>query len=55
MMETAVGLLVSAGILMLIAGIIFGFLRQWIFAALMCAGAFGCLIAALNFKKRKGD
>ena len=38
---------------MLLAGAIFGFLRQWIFAALLWAGASGCLIAALNFRNRK--
>lgn len=31
-MEMAVRLLVAAGILLLIAGVIFGFLRQWVFA-----------------------
>ena len=54
MMEKVTGLLLSVGILMLISGIIFGFLSQWILAALMCAGAFGCLIAALNFKNWRG-
>lgn len=47
-----VRLLVAAGILMLLAGCIFGFTRQWICAALVWVGAFGCLVAALNFKKR---
>ena len=49
----AVRLLVAAGVLMLLAGCIFGFTRQWIYAALVWVGAFGCLIAALNFKNRK--
>lgn len=53
MMEKAVRLLVTAGILMLIAGVIFGFLKQWMYAALIWAGASGCLAAALNFKNRK--
>lgn len=35
------------------AGTIFGFMRQWICAGLFLAGAFGCLIAALNFRNRK--
>lgn len=48
-----VRLLVTAGILMLLAGAIFGFIQQWIFAALVWVGAFGCLVAALNFKNRK--
>ena len=52
-MENATKLLVCAGILMLIAGAIFGFLSQWLYAALIWAGALGCLAAALNFRKRK--
>lgn len=43
-------LLLAAGVLMLLAGCIFGFARQWVYAALVWVGAFGCLIAALNFK-----
>lgn len=53
MMEIATRLLVCAGTLMLIAGAIFGFLGQWLYAALIWAGALGCLTAALNFKNRK--
>ena len=49
-MGRTVRLLTAAGILMLAAGALFGFLRQWIYAALTWAGAFGCLIAALSFK-----
>lgn len=49
----AVRLLVTAGVLMLLSGCIFGFIRQWIYAALVWVGAFGCLIAALNIKNRK--
>ena len=45
----------AAGVLMLLAGAIFGFMRQWICAGLLWVGAFGCLIAALNFKKRKNE
>ena len=52
-MEKAVRLLAAAGVLMLLAGAIFGFMRQWICAGLLLAGAFGCLIAALNFRNRK--
>lgn len=52
-MEKAAKLLIGAGALMLIAGAIFGFLNQWFCAALILAGAFGCLAAALNFKNRK--
>lgn len=50
-----VRLLLAAGILMLLAGGIFGFLRQWLCAALVCVGAFGCLAAAWNFKNRKDE
>ena len=53
MMEKAAKLLLCAGALMLIAGAIFGFLNQWLYAALILAGALGCLAAALNFKNRK--
>ena len=52
-MEIATKLLVCAGTLMLIAGAIFGFLGQWLYAALIWAGAFGGFVAALNFKNRK--
>ena len=54
-MEKTVRLLAAAGVLMLLAGAIFGFMRQWICAGLLWVGAFGCLIAALNFKKRKNE
>ncbi len=51
--DTAVRLLVAAGILLLLGGCIFCFLRQWILAALLGVGAFGCIIAALNFKNHE--
>ena len=54
-MEKTVRLLAAAGILMLLAGVLLGFLRQWVCAGLLCVGAFGCLIAALGFKKRKNE
>ena len=41
MMEIATKLLVCAGTLMLIAGAIFGFLGQWLYTALIWAGALG--------------
>ncbi len=50
--QIAVRLLMAAGVLMLLAGCIFGFLQQWLPAVLVCVGAFGCLVAALNFKKK---
>ncbi len=52
-MEKAIRLLVAAGILMLLAGAIFGFLDQWLYAALIWAGALGCLAAVLNSRNRK--
>ena len=52
-MEIATKLLVCAGALMLVAGAIFGFLGQWLYAALIWAGAFCCFVATLNFKNRK--
>lgn len=52
-METTTKLLVCAGALMLIAGAIFGFLGQWLYAVLIWVGALGCLAAVLNFKNRK--
>ena len=52
-MEITMRLLAAAGTLMLIAGAIFGFLGQWLYAALIWAGALGCLAAALNSKNRK--
>ena len=53
MVEKTVRLLLTAGILLMIAGCIFGFIGQWIFAALVWVGAFGCCIAALNYKNQK--
>ena len=52
MRDTTVRLLAAAGVLMLLAGGIFAFLRLWICAALLLAGAFGCLAGALGFRKR---
>ena len=51
----SVRLLTAAGVLMLLSGCIFGFTQQWIYAASVWVGAFGCLIAALNFKDRKDN
>lgn len=52
-MNISTRLLVAAGVLMLLAGCIFGFMRHWSYAALVWISAFGCQIAALNFKNRK--
>ena len=54
-MEKAVRLLAAAGVLMLLAGILLGLTREWICAGLLWVGAFGCLIAPQNFKKRKNE
>lgn len=54
MFEKAIRLLRTAGILLVIAGCIFGLIDQWIYAALVWVGAFGCCIAAFNFKDQKG-
>lgn len=53
--ELAVRLLLAAGVLMLFSGCLFGFTQQWLYAALVWVGAFGCLAAALNFKNQKKD
>lgn len=50
--NVAARLLIAAGVLMLLSGCIFGFMREWLYAALVWAGAFGCLVAALNFKNQ---
>lgn len=54
-MEKAVRLLTAAGVLMLLAGAIFGFMKQWGLAALIWVGALGCLAAALSVKGRKNQ
>ena len=43
-------LLITAGVLMLHAGGIFLFMRLRLYAALLGAGALGCLAGAVNFK-----
>lgn len=55
MLEKSVRLLWMAGILMLISGGIFGFLGQWLYAALVWAAAFGFCVAAINLKNQKGE
>ena len=42
-------------VMMPLSGGIFAFVQQWIYAALVWVGAFGCLVAAFNFKNRKGE
>lgn len=53
--QISVRLLMAAAALMQLAGCIFGFVRQWIYAALVWGGAVGCMAAALNFKNRKDE
>lgn len=53
MKEKTVRLLLTAGIMMVIAGCIFGLISQWIYAALVWVGTLGCCMAALNFRNRQ--
>lgn len=53
--NVSVRLLLAAGVLMLLSGCVFGFSQKWIYAALVWVGAFGCLMAALNFKNRRDE
>lgn len=55
MSEKSIRLLLAAGLLMLVSGCIFCFLSQWIYAALVWVGGFGCCISAVNFKNRSVD
>ena len=55
MEQLSVQLLLTAGILLLIAGVIFGILQVWLYTGLLWAGALGCLMAALNFRNSKND
>lgn len=50
-MEKTIRLLAAAGVLMLL----FALTRQWVYAALIWAGALGCLAAALNFRGKAKD
>ena len=52
-MELAAKLLTTAGILMLLPGVLFGITQQWLYAALIWIGAFGCLAGAVNFRNWK--
>lgn len=53
MEQLSARLLLTAGILLLIAGGIFAILQGWLYTGLLWAGAFGCLMAALNFRDSK--
>ncbi len=48
--KICVGLLIAASVLMLHAGGVFLFMKLWLYAALLGAGALGCLAGAVNFK-----
>ena len=55
MKKLSVRLLLEAAVLLLMAGTLFGFTQSWIYAGLTWSGAFGCLIAALNFRNAGSD
>ena len=55
MEQLSARLLLTAGILLLIAGVIFAILQGWLYTDLLWVGAFGCLLAALNFWDSKND
>ncbi len=55
MNRTAFTLLITAGILMLLSGGIFAFIKLWLYAAMLGAGVLCCLAAAINFKNRSRD
>ena len=55
MEQLSARLLLTAGILLLIAGVIFAILQVWLYTDLLWAGAFGCPLAALNFRNSKND
>ena len=54
-MRMTVRLLLTAVALLLLAGGVLFFARQWLDAALLGAGALGCAAAALNFKNQKDE
>lgn len=53
--NTASRLLLAAALLMLLAGVIFAFIQQWIYMALLFIGAACCMVAAMNFKNQKDE
>ena len=48
--KTAARMLAAAGVLTLLAGGIFALMRLWLYAALLGAGAIGCIAGAINRK-----
>ena len=55
MNKLSVRLLLAAAALLLMAGVIFAILQLWLYTGLLWTGAFGCLMAALNFRNSKND
>ena len=55
MEQLSIHLLLTAGILLLIAGGIFAILQVWLYTGLLWVSAFGCLMAALNFENAVKD
>ena len=55
MEQLSARLLLTVGILLLIAGGIFAILQGWLYTSLLWAGAFGCLMATLNLRNSKND
>lgn len=53
--QIKIRLLAAAVVLMLLSGCVFACIHHWISAALVWVGAFDCLVAALNFNKRKDE
>lgn len=47
--KTAVRLLITASVLMVHAGVVFAFMKLWLYAVLLGVGALGCMVGAMNF------
>lgn len=54
-LSMTIRLLLTASALLLAAGGALLFAQQWLDAALLGAGALGCIAAALNFKNRTDE
>lgn len=53
MKNITVRLLSAAAALLFVSGVIFMIIKLWIYGVLLWAGAFGCVMAAFNFKNKK--
>lgn len=51
--KTANRLMMGAGVLMAFAGVIFAFLKVYLYAALLGAGTAGCIAGAMNCNSLK--